>query len=224
MKKMIVLLAITAMALSVSAQTKTAYLDLYQRGGARHLRTTLMWNERPVQLGKRNLGEVLNMLSECGWEVDHTLSRKVYVKRSLWFFPYSRHKFHLVLKKEYREGEDPFAGLCGRGGIEPQEKVVFIPEGSIAVEVSEFSGRTNLQEVHLPQQIAKIKAYAFADCSNLEAVYCEALTPPDLGYMAFGFEADTKLTIYVPMASVAAYKQAKGWKRYADCIVGYDFE
>lgn len=212
------------MALSASAQTKTAYLDLYQRGGAQHLRTTLMWNERPVQLGKRNLGDVLNMLSECGWEVDHTLSRKVYVKRSLWFWPFSRHKFHLVLKKEYREGEDPFAGLCGRGGIEPQGEGTFVSDSNTVVDASEFSGRTDVQEVHLPKQITKISDYAFADCSNLRVVYCEAPIPPVLGYMAFGVGADTRLKIYVPMASEAAYKQAKGWKRYADCIVGYDFD
>ena len=29
--------------------------------------------------------------------------------------------------------------------------------------------------------------------------------------------------IYVPTASVDAYKAAKGWKDYADYIVGYDF-
>ena len=223
MKKLIVLLAITAMALDVSAQTKTAYLDLYQRGGAQHLRTTLMWNERPVQLGKRNLGEVLNMLSECGWEVDHTLSRKSYVKRIFWGWPYTRHKFHIILKKEYREGEDPFVGLGDRGVIVPQGEVAFAPDSNTTIDASEFSGRTDVQTVHLPKQTAKISDYAFADCSNLRVVYCEAPTPPVLGYRAFGL-ADSRLTIYVPMASEAAYKQAKGWKRYADCIVGYDFE
>ena len=31
-------------------------------------------------------------------------------------------------------------------------------------------------------------------------------------------------TIYVPRASVDAYKSAKYWRDYADDIVGYDFE
>ena len=30
--------------------------------------------------------------------------------------------------------------------------------------------------------------------------------------------------IYVPTESVEAYKSADGWSKYADDIVGYDFE
>ena len=74
MKKLIALLAAMAIAGSISAQNKTAYLDLYQRGGAMHLKTTLIFNNRPVYLGKKNLGEVLNMLAESGWEIDKTLN------------------------------------------------------------------------------------------------------------------------------------------------------
>ena len=36
-----------------------------------------------------------------------------------------------------------------------------------------------------------------------------------------GVSADCK--IYVPTASVDAYKAAEGWSSYADAIVGYDF-
>lgn len=31
------------------------------------------------------------------------------------------------------------------------------------------------------------------------------------------------IVLYVPMKSVDAYKQANGWKKYANQIVGYDF-
>ena len=30
--------------------------------------------------------------------------------------------------------------------------------------------------------------------------------------------------IYVPSASLEAYKTAEGWSEYADAIVGYDYE
>ena len=104
MKKLITLLAAMAIFGSISAQSKTAYLDLYQRGGAQHLRTTLIFNKKPIYLGKKNLGEVLNMLAESGWEIDKTLN----VRRVCWFWPFTRHKFHFVLKKEYQAGENPF--------------------------------------------------------------------------------------------------------------------
>ena len=67
-----------------------------------HLKTTLIFNNRPVYLGKKNLGEVLNMLAESGWEIE------LNVRRVCWFWPFTRHKFHFVLKKEYQAGENPF--------------------------------------------------------------------------------------------------------------------
>lgn len=105
MKKLIALLTAMAIVGSISAQSKTAYLDLYQRGGAMHLKTTLIFNNKPIYLGKKNLGEVLNMLAESGWEVDKTLN----VKRL--GISITRHKFHIVLKKKYQAGENPFDGL-----------------------------------------------------------------------------------------------------------------
>ena len=83
MKKLITVLAAMAIVGAVSAQSKTAYLDLYQRGGAQHLRTTLIFYQEPIYLGKKNLGEVLNMLAGLGWEIDKTL----HVRRIAFFFP-----------------------------------------------------------------------------------------------------------------------------------------
>lgn len=105
MKKLLIMLMAILIATSVSAQTRTAYLDLYQRGGGQHLRTTLIFDGKPIYIGRRNLGQTLNMLSQLGWEVDHTL---IGANRIL-FLP-TRHKFHIILKKKYHPGEDPFAG------------------------------------------------------------------------------------------------------------------
>ena len=38
-----------------------------------------------------------------------------------------------------------------------------------------------------------------------------------------GINCKIGCTIYVPRASVSAYKKAAGWSDYADYIVGYDF-
>lgn len=106
MKKLLIMLLMAILiATSVSAQTRTAYLDLYQRGGGRHLRTTLMFDGKPIYIGRRNLGQTLNMLSQLGWEVDHTL-----IGANRVLFLSTRHKFHIILKKKYHPGEDPFAG------------------------------------------------------------------------------------------------------------------
>ncbi len=107
MKKLLMFVAIAMMVASAQAQTQIAYLDLYQRGGARHLRTTLMFDGNPIYIGKWNLGEMLNILAKQGWEIDHTL---IGANRVMLYLP-TRHKFHIVLKKEYTKGTDPFEGL-----------------------------------------------------------------------------------------------------------------
>lgn len=105
MKKLITLMAALAITCGVSAQTKTAYLDLYQRGGGLHLKTNVSFDQKSISLAKTNLGETLNALSEMGWSVDQTFT----IRRH--GVPITRHKFHVILKKEYTNGENPFEGL-----------------------------------------------------------------------------------------------------------------
>lgn len=114
MKKIIILVACTVYAACATAQTKVAYLDLYQRGGARHLRTTLMFNDTKMWCGKMTLGKALNILAEDGWVVDQTL---IGANRVGAAFFVTRHKFHIILKKEYQQGENPFEKLSTRDGM-----------------------------------------------------------------------------------------------------------
>lgn len=88
-----------------------------------------------------------------------------------------------------------------------------------------FSGCTSLLEVVIPSGVTSIGAEAFKSCRRLGAVHTgkgvtiHATTPPTLGTDAF---ADTNwagdLKIYVPSASVEAYKTASGWSDYATHI------
>ncbi len=128
--------AIAMMIASVQAQSQIAYLDLYQRGGARHLRTTLMFDGNPVYIGKWNLGEMLNMLAKQGWEIDHTLIGARRIPAASFTF-FTRHKFHIILKKEYRTGEDPFTGLFmveDTGSIANTESMFFNGNGTLSFE------------------------------------------------------------------------------------------
>lgn len=314
MKKLIALLAAIAIIGSISAQSKTAYLDLYQRGGAQHLRTTLMFNKKTIYLGKKNLGEVLNMLAESGWEIDKTLN----IRRVCWFWPFTRHKFHLVLKKEYQAGENPFDGLfftkqssyhtqnTTRSESQPSDEPAFdnkinattqqsfvqteieeviptpndiiyftndnasivlntpltesnhvrnvyknnqglislgekitaipnkafyscqnliqinLPEGISSIGSSAFYNCYNLETIFIPKTITHIGKFAFSDCFNLRSIYCQAINPPELGIWAF-LHIPKNSKIYVPAGSEGIYKEAEGWKKYADQIFGYDF-
>lgn len=106
---------------------------------------------------------------------------------------------------------------------------ISIPNSVTRIGEQAFSGcNYKLKSITIPESVTSLGYMAFIDCSVLESVYCKAVTPPAAEYeysswQGFANNAENR-KIYVPAASVAAYKAADGWKEYADAIVGYDFE
>ena len=109
MKKLLLILALSLCLFDVSAQTKTAYCDVYARGGGKHMRITIMYNNTPYEMypngNRSNLGNVLNVLASDGWVLD----RDIVIPRHPFHSTFTRHKLHLIMKKEYQEGEKPFS-------------------------------------------------------------------------------------------------------------------
>lgn len=118
-------------------------------------------------------------------------------------------------------------------------KDIVLPENLQIIATECFLGVDGLMTITLPESIKAIGCNAFCWCENLTTVYCKASVPPALyGYADEGIVtdwddddewhwawfSDTPISkIYVPKAAVSAYKQAKGWRKYASQIVGYDF-
>ena len=75
--------------------------------------------------------------------------------------------------------------------------------------------------ITIPNSVIEIGRNAFS-CTAQTEIYCKAITPPTGDRMMFGYNA-SGCKIYVPTASVEAYKTADGWSNYAYSIVGYDF-
>ncbi|MBR7182373.1 MAG: leucine-rich repeat domain-containing protein, partial [Alistipes sp.] len=103
-----------------------------------------------------------------------------------------------------------------------------IPDSVTSIEYYAFFNCQNLTSITIPVNVSLIEQYSFAKCENLSHVYCEPNTPPIIEENVFTFFTNgvyEKLNckIYVPRASVAAYKAAEGWKEYADAIEPYDF-
>ena len=98
---------------------------------------------------------------------------------------------------------------------------VTIPDSVTTIGNEVFYNCRSLTSVTIPDSVTKIGDNAFDGCAGLKEVYCKATTPPTMGGSVFG---DTDLeSIYVPTASVDAYKDNDGWIRYSDIIFGYDF-
>ena len=96
-----------------------------------------------------------------------------------------------------------------------------IPSDVNIVSSSSFAGCTTLTAVTIPSSTTVIRAAAFSNCSNLASVYCRpTTTPTGAERMFYGNATDRK--IYVPAASVEAYKTAQHWSDYADAIVAED--
>ena len=75
-----------------------------------------------------------------------------------------------------------------------------------------------LQKLTLPSTVTSIGGNAFGNNNNLQSIICNAVTPPTLGENAFGYNAST--TVKVPLQSIAAYRQANGWKNFSNYCSG----
>ena len=90
-----------------------------------------------------------------------------------------------------------------------------IPSGVTSLPLNCFANCYSLEEIEIPSGMTTISSGAFANCSGLTSVTVNATTPPALGTNAFN---NTNCPIYVPSASVNAYKTATNWSSYASRI------
>ena len=93
---------------------------------------------------------------------------------------------------------------------------VIIPNSVTNIGSAAF-GSTFLESVIIPNSFTNIGGNVFYGAMRLENVTVEADIPPTIGYGPFT-ETSSNLKIYVPAASVEAYKTATNWSTYADKI------
>ena len=91
-----------------------------------------------------------------------------------------------------------------------------IPNSVTSIGESAFGFCSSLTSIDIPNSVTSIGDFVFYGCSGLISVTVNATTPPTLGEVAFG--NTNNCPIYVPAASVEAYKAASGWSSYASRI------
>ena len=113
MKKFFVsLFLIMCCEFSASAQqTKTTYCDVYVRGGAKNQKVTIMYCDKVFNLNNANMALALDILGNDGWVLDEVVTVQRMYHPLVMPFWFTRHKLHLIMKKEFNEGENPFSLL-----------------------------------------------------------------------------------------------------------------
>lgn len=95
-------------------------------------------------------------------------------------------------------------------------------DGVTAIESNAFLGCDNLTDITISESLISIGKSAFFYCESLVSVYSKPTTPLAGGSDMFSYNSVGR-KIYVPTASLEAYKSAAGWSEFASDIEGYDF-
>ena len=106
-------------------------------------------------------------------------------------------------------GNEAFSG-CGLTDL-------VVPEGVQTIGSHAFY-RNSLENLTLPSTVTSIGGSAFGNNNNLQSIICNAATPPTLGYDAF--YGSNIQEVKVPLASIAAYRKAYGWKDFSNYYGG----
>lgn len=93
---------------------------------------------------------------------------------------------------------------------------ITIPDSVTSIGTSSFSGCSSLVSITIPDSVTNIGNLVFAYCLNLIKITILATTPPTLGNIN-SFSGDN-YSIYVPAASVEAYKAATNWSALSSRI------
>ena len=93
---------------------------------------------------------------------------------------------------------------------------ITIPSTVTSIGAYAFYSCKVLNSVTIPNSVTTIGYYAFCKCPFLESITIKATTPPKL--YSGAFDNTNNCPIYVPAASVDAYKTATNWSTYADRI------
>lgn len=91
-----------------------------------------------------------------------------------------------------------------------------VPEGVRYIGIGTVSYCDGLHSITLPESINSLASQAIYHCSNLDSIVVLATTPPRINERSF--QETNNCPIYVPAASVEAYKQAENWSTYAGRI------
>lgn len=107
-------------------------------------------------------------------------------------------------------GSAAFRGCSGLTGLA-------VPNSVEVIDESAFAYCSGLKRVVFGNSMRRIGNYAFYNCSAITSVISGAATPPAIEYLTIS-SCYNKATLYVPEASLDAYKTANYWKQFHEIL------
>ena len=96
-----------------------------------------------------------------------------------------------------------------------QETTYTVPSSVTTIANQSFSTCTTLKELTLSENVSSIESFAFENCTAITKMTVLATVPPAVETEPF-FGIDKSIPVYVPAASLAAYKTAEVWKEFTN--------
>ena len=103
---------------------------------------------------------------------------------------------------------------------------IALEEGLTSIAAGTFAYSPNFSSINIPASVTKINMYAFSNCTGLTEITCNAVNPPALGGLSYASsvyhpndvfnEVNKSIPLYVPCASIEAYKAADGWSEFTN--------
>ncbi len=100
---------------------------------------------------------------------------------------------------------------------------ITIPSGITQVERRLFEGCSTLEKIVLHSNITSIGDAAFANCSYISSIICDAAYPPTIGDRAFEGVPKDNFVVEVPESSVNDYIYSPGWNEFQRITGHRDF-
>lgn len=97
---------------------------------------------------------------------------------------------------------------------------IIIPNGIASIAQYTFDQCRTMHTIVIPSSVTSIAAYAFRNATGVAEYHFQSTTPPTLANTNAFYSLQSWTKIYVPSASVNAYKTATNWSTYASQIQG----
>jgi len=101
-------------------------------------------------------------------------------------------------------------------------KSITLYDGLTSIGNRAFCCCQELTSIDLPSTLESIGSEAFNTCTSLQQINVNAEIPPIIDVNGYWLSGAPLTSIQVPAESVELYKNADGWREYADLIVGIE--